>query len=91
MLTVEEVEAPRPRPGQVRVRLRFAGVNPTDATLWLRAQPDGFQILGQDGAGDVVAVGEGVDPAWVGECVWFGAALGSRWGTDAQETVVPAR
>jgi len=77
----------------VRVRLRVAGVNPTDGKVRLRAQPDGFQVPGQDGAGDLIEVGEGVDPARVGErvWVWFAAARGRRWGTDAQETVVPAR
>ncbi len=94
VLTVEEVEAPRPGPGEVRVRLRVAGVNPTDGKSRLRTPPaDGFQVPGQDGAGDVVEVGEGVDPARVGErvWVWFAAARGRRWGTDAQETVVPSR
>lgn len=93
VLTVEEVEAPRPGPGEVRVRLRVAGVNPTDGKSRRSAQPDSFQIPGQDGAGDVVEVGAGVDPARVGErvWVWFAAARGRRYGTDAQETVVPGR
>lgn len=93
VLSVEEVEPPPLGPGEVRVRLRVAGVNPTDAKLRLRTQPDGFQVPGQDGAGDVVEVGEGVDPARVGErvWVWFAAARGRRWGTCAQETVVPSR
>jgi NADPH:quinone reductase-like Zn-dependent oxidoreductase len=93
VLSVEEVEAPSPGPGEVRVRLRVAGVNPTDGKSRSRATPDGFQVPGQDGAGDVVEVGPGVDPARVGErvWVWFAAANGRRWGTAAQETVVPSR
>ena len=93
VLGVEEVDLPAPGPGEVRVRLRVAGVNPTDWKSRTRAQPDGLQVPGQDGAGDVVEVGEGVDPARVGErvWVWFAAANGRRWGTAAQETVVPAR
>ena len=93
VLAVEQIDLPAPGPGEVRVRLRVAGVNPTDGKLRLRAQPDGFQIPGQDGAGDIVEVGAGVDPARVGErvWVWFAAARGRRWGTQAQETVVPAR
>jgi len=58
------------------------------------AAPAGdFQVPGQDGAGDVDAVGEGVDPGRVGErvWVWFAAARGRRWGTAAQWTVVPSR
>ncbi len=93
VLTIEELDAPRPGPGEVRVRLKVAGVNPTDGKLRLRAQPDDFQIPGQDGAGDIVEVGPDVDPARVGErvWVWFAAARGSRWGSCAQETVVPSR
>ncbi len=93
VLSVEQVEAPSPGPGEVRVRLRVAGVNPTDGKSRSRATPDGFQVPGQDGAGDVVEVGPGVDPARVGErvWVWFAAANGRRWGTAAQETVVPSR
>jgi NADPH:quinone reductase-like Zn-dependent oxidoreductase len=93
VLTVEEVEAPRPGPGEVRVRLRVAGVNPTDGKSRRSTTPQTFQVPGQDGAGDVVEVGEGVDPARVGErvWVWFAAARGRQWGTCAQETVVPSR
>lgn len=93
VLSVEEVDAPPVGPGEVRVRLRVAGVNPTDAKSRSTATPVEFQVPGQDGAGDVVEVGPGVDPSRVGErvWVWFAAANGRRWGTDAQETVVPAR
>lgn len=93
VLSVEEVSAPRPGPGEVRVRLRVAGVNPTDGKSRSRATPHDFQVPGQDGAGDVVEVGEGVDPSRVGErvWVWFAAARGRRWGTAAQGTVVPSR
>jgi NADPH:quinone reductase len=94
VLTVEEVERPPLGPGEVRVRLRVAGVNPTD---WKsrsgQAFAHPFQVPGQDGAGDVVEVGEGVPAGRVGErvWVWFAAARGRQWGTAAQETVVPAR
>lgn len=94
VISVEEVATPAPGPGEVRVRLRVAGVNPTDWKLRSSAAPTGdFQVPGQDGAGDVDAVGEGVDPGRVGErvWVWFAAARGRRWGTAAQWTVVPSR
>jgi NADPH:quinone reductase-like Zn-dependent oxidoreductase len=92
VLSVEEVETPQPGPGEVAVRLRVAGVNPTDWKTRGRKQPATFQVPGQDGAGDVVAVGEGVDAARVGErvWVWFAEAHG-QWGTAAQVTVVPSR
>ena len=95
VLRVEEVDTPEPGPGEVRVRIRVSGVNPTDwksrAGATGRPPPDGFQIPNQDGAGEIDAVGEGVDPARVGERVWvFFAAWQRPWGTAAQWTVVPA-
>ena len=92
VLSVEEVDAPKAGPGEVAVRLRVAGVNPTDFKTRGRKQPSTFQVPGQDGAGDIVAVGEGVDPGRVGErvWVWFAEAHG-QWGTAAQVTVVPSR
>jgi NADPH2:quinone reductase len=51
---------------------------------------DGFQIPHHDGAGAIDAVGEGVDPARIGQRVWLWmAASGRRWGTAAEWTVVP--
>jgi NADPH2:quinone reductase len=93
VLQVGEIETPQPGPGEVLVRLAVAGVNPTD---WkFRAGATGqlnfdSQIPGQDGAGVVEAVGEGVAKAWKGERVWvYLAAWQSPWGTAAEYTVVP--
>ena len=93
VLSVQEVPTPEPGPGEVRVRLRVAGVNPTDWKMRTTAQPRDFQVPGQDGAGEVDAVGEGVDPSRVGQrvWVWFAAARGRQWGSAAQWTVVPSR
>jgi len=100
VLSVEEVRTPDPAPGEVRVRLRVAGVNPTDHKRRSSTEPDAdFQVPGQDGAGDIDAVGEGVDPARIGERVWVWFAArpaqpgqpGRPWGTAAQYTVVPSR
>ncbi|SDO14163.1 NADPH:quinone reductase [Geodermatophilus sp. DSM 45219] len=89
------VERPdlEPGPGEVRVRLAFSGVNPTD---WKRRRtagpPAGGQVPDQDGSGTVDAVGEGVDPVLVGERVWVWEAAWERpHGTAAEYTVVPAR
>jgi NADPH2:quinone reductase len=84
---------PDPGPGEVRVRVAFSGVNPTDwkARSGTAPGPDG-QIPNQDGAGTVDAVGEGVDPVLVGERVWIWEAAWQRpFGTAAEYTVVPAR
>ncbi|MCV2490871.1 NADPH:quinone reductase [Geodermatophilus sp. YIM 151500] len=93
VLELVESPPPDPGPGEVRVRVAFSGVNPTD---WKARRnndpgPDG-QVPHQDGAGTVDAVGRGVDPAILGERVWiWEAAWRRRWGTAAEHTVVPAR
>jgi NADPH:quinone reductase len=93
VLRVEEVGRPEPGPGEVRVRVRVSAVNPTDYKARSGATPrpiDGFQIPHHDGAGEIDAVGPGVDQARVGQRVWLWfAAHGQRWGTAAQWTVVP--
>lgn len=70
VLSIEDVAAPEPGPGEVLVRLRLAGTDPSDGKLRASVQPDGFQIPGQDGAGEIVEVGEGGDPSRIGERVW---------------------
>jgi NADPH:quinone reductase len=95
VLRVEEVERPQPGPGEVLVRVRASGINPTDYKARSGAVPrpiDGFQIPHQDGAGIIEAVGPGVDPGRVGQRVWLLlAAAGRRWGTAAEWTVIPER
>lgn len=60
-LEITEIELPDPGPGQVRVRLAAAGVCHSDLSL-----SDGTMrvpvpaVLGHEGAGTVLAVGEGV-------------------------------
>src|SRR3954447_20072056 len=94
VIDVTDIDTPEPGPGEVRVRIAFSGVNPTDwksragATSGLSGE---FQIPNQDGSGVIDAVGEGVDPARVGERVWiYFAARQRRWGTAAEYSIVPA-
>ena len=95
VLRVEDVDRPEPGPGEVLVRVRASGINPTDVKARSGAVPrpvDGFQIPHHDGAGVIEAAGPGVDPARAGQRVWLWfAAYGSRWGTAAEWTVVPSR
>ncbi|MFF0231231.1 NADPH:quinone reductase [Micromonospora sp. NPDC005254] len=91
---LELVDRPVPEPGagEVLVRLAVSGVNPTDWKSRRAFPPDGWQIPGQDGAGVVEAVGEGVDRALIGERVWIWEAAWQRpWGTAAEYTLVPVR
>jgi NADPH2:quinone reductase len=93
VLQLVDRPTPDPGPGEVRVRLAFSGVNPTDwkARSSTDPGPDG-QVPNQDGSGTVEAVGEGVDPVLVGERVWIWEAARQRpHGTAAEYTVVPAR
>jgi NADPH2:quinone reductase len=93
VLQLGDRATPEPGPGEVRVRLAFSGVNPTDWKSRSTAQPGpGGQVPNQDGSGTVDAVGEGVDPVLVGERVWIWEAAWQRpHGTAAEYTVVPAR
>jgi NADPH2:quinone reductase len=95
VLRVDEMERPEPGPGEVRVKVAVSAINPTDFKGRSGATPrpiDGFQIPHHDGAGVIDAVGDGVDPARLGQRVWLWlAAAGRRWGTAAEWAVVPGR
>jgi NADPH2:quinone reductase len=94
VMRVEEVATPEPGPGEVRVKIIYSGVNPTDWKSRNGTTPrpiDGFQIPHHDGAGVIDAVGEGVGSEHIGQRVWVWlAAAGRHWGTAAEWTVVPA-
>jgi NADPH:quinone reductase len=75
VLKLEEVPDLQPREGEVLVRIRAAGVNPVDGyirsgTHARRAVPP--YVPGLDGAGEVAAVGGGVDRFAPGDRVYFG-------------------
>ncbi len=94
VMRLAERPVPKPGPGEVLVRLVRAGVNPTDwkvraglsATL---ATPEATP--GQDGAGVVEGLGDGVTTHVVGQQVWlFMVQHGQAWGTAAEYVTVPA-
>ena len=90
-----EREVPDPAPGEVRVRLLRSGVNPTDWKFRAGGMPGGMAhdeiTPGQDGAGVVDAVGEGVEHLQSGDRVWLVLAQHGRpHGTAAEYTVQPA-
>jgi NADPH2:quinone reductase len=96
VLQVVDREVAEPHWGEVRVRLAVAGVNPTDwksrsgATA---SAPLAFDeiVPGQDGAGVVDAVGNGVTGVHEGERVWIYLAQHQRpTGTAQEYAVVPA-
>jgi NADPH2:quinone reductase len=93
VLRLTDEPVPEPGPGELRVRVHRSGVNPTDWKSRAGRGPgspvDPPQIPGQDGAGVVEAVGEGVPASWLGLDVWvFEAAFKRRWGTTSEHTLV---
>ena len=95
VLQLADLPDPAPGPGEVRVRLLWSGVNPSDvkARAGLRAGPMPFPriIPHSDGMGVVDAVGEGVSPARIGERVWlWNAAWGRASGTAAECIALPS-
>jgi NADPH:quinone reductase len=93
VLELTDRPIPEPGHGEVRVRVVFSGVNPTDWKSRSTADPGpAGKIPDQDGSGTIDAVGQGVDPVLIGERVWMWEAAYQRaWGTAAEYTVVPAR
>ncbi|MFG2128941.1 zinc-binding dehydrogenase [Streptomyces sp. NPDC048751] len=74
-LTHEEVEAPRPGPGQVRIAVEAAGVHLLDTAVREGVQgplpelPALPTIPGREVAGTVESLGEGVAALWLGKRV----------------------
>ncbi len=81
------LETPLPGAGEILVEVKVSAVNPTDVKRRLTGRElDRFAAIipNNDGAGVIVATGDGVPPARVGERVWlFGAQAGRPHGTAA--------
>ncbi|MGW3105401.1 NADP-dependent oxidoreductase [Streptomyces sp. NPDC001100] len=93
VLEVAEVERPAPRPNEILIKVRAAGLNPTD---WKHRKTGGFLgeppfVLGWDVSGVVEAVGVGVARFKAGDEV-FGM-LSYPWGhgSHAEYVAAPAR
>jgi NADPH2:quinone reductase len=93
VLHVGEVDTPQPGPGEVRVRLKTSGVNPSDVkTRAGTARKIAFPrvIPHSDGAGEIDAVGAGVPSSRIGERVWtWNGAWKRPFGTAAEYIVLP--
>jgi NADPH2:quinone reductase len=95
VLTLRDLPTPTPGAGEVRVKVAWSGVNPSDvkarAGLRTKTLPFPQIIPHSDGAGVIDQVGHGVDPARIDERVWlWNAAWGRANGTAAEYVVLPA-
>lgn len=81
---------------EIKVRLHAAGVNPVDTKI----RKGGLfypnaplpAVLGCDGAGEVIEIGEDVTDFKIGDNVWFcNGGLGREQGNYAQFTVIDQR
>lgn len=94
VLTCGEMADPTPGPGEVLVRLKTSGVNPSDvkSRAGLRGPiPFPRIVPHSDGAGIIESVGSGIEPSRVGERVWiWNAAWRRPFGTCAEYISLPS-
>jgi NADPH:quinone reductase len=91
------IDLPRPEPGagEVRVKLDWSGVNPSDVKTRAGARTKVLAfsriIPHSDGAGVIDAVGTGIEASRMNERVWiWNGAWGRANGTCAEYITVPA-
>lgn len=95
VLRVDQVPTPVSGPGEVRVRIAWSGVNPSDvkarAGARTKALPFPRIIPHSDGAGVIDQVGPDVPSTRLGERVWvWNAAWMRPFGTAAEYVVLPS-
>ena len=93
VLQTGDFETPVAQTGEVLVRLRSSGVNPSDVKKRAGSFPDllddGPVIPNSDGAGVIEAVGAAVPAGRVGERVWiYQAQFARRFGTAAEYVAI---
>src|SRR5580704_10519596 len=79
VLTYEQIDIPAPGPGQVRLKQHAAGINFIDTYFRSGAYPSPVGlpfVAGNEGSGEVTAVGPGVTDLKVGDRVGYVVALG---------------
>src|SRR5215467_1241709 len=80
VLTFEEIEVGAPGQGQIRVKQHASGVNFIDTyfRMGMYPSPVGLPfVAGNEGAGEVIALGDGVTDFKVGDRVGYVAPLGA--------------
>lgn len=95
VLKIGEIDKPEPQAGEVRIKLLWSGVNPSDckSRAGLRSKVMTFPrvIPHSDGMGIIDALGAGVDSLSIGQRVWiWNGAWGRAHGTAAEFICLPA-
>ena len=93
VLNLGDFRKPSVEPGEVLVKLRTSGVNPSDVKKRAGASPNlldaGPVIPNSDGAGIIETVGTGVPERRVGERVWvYQAQFARQFGTAAEYVAI---
>jgi len=95
VIKVGDYKTPSPKKGEVKIRIKASGVNPSDTKKRAGANPllldNGPVIPHSDGAGVIETVGEGIPQSRVGERVWtYNAQYGRQEGTAAEYVCLPS-
>jgi NADPH:quinone reductase len=95
VLSIGEMPTPIPGSGEVRVKVSWSGVNPSDvksrAGNRTKSLPFPRIIPHSDGSGILDLVGPDIAPARIGERVWIWNAAWMRpYGTAAEYVVLPS-
>jgi len=95
VLQIDEIPTPVPGPGEVRVKLTWSGVNPSDVKSRAGARTKNLPfpriVPHSDGAGVIDQVGADIPSTRIGERVWvWNAAWMRPFGTAAQYVVLPS-
>ena len=92
-LRIEEDPSQQPGKGEVRLRVEAAGLNRAESVYYHGRYFETPQLpsrIGYEVAGVVEAVGEGVDPGWIGKPVATIPGFSqNRYGTLGEEAIVP--
>ena len=96
VLRVSEIELQKPKSREVIVKLRYSGVNPSDAKARAGNRPGvvrpeySLVIPHSDGSGVIEDVGSGLDKSLIGKRVWVRNGQWKRpFGTAAEYITIP--
>ena len=97
VLILEHCSNPLPQAGEVLVKIKFSGANPSDVKSRAGSRPGvtkpAYEMIipHSDGAGTIEAVGAGVEEKRIGQRVWiWNGQWGRALGTAAEYIALPA-